>query len=119
MNTDAVKTFCRALPGCSETLVGSPGNVLRFTLQDKPFAYFKTSQPEQWRFSFRASAERFLELTAQPGIKPARYMQRWRWVTVVEVERLPDDDLKALILESYRQVIQGLSKRRQGELALL
>ncbi|UUZ46549.1 hypothetical protein LP420_21645 [Massilia sp. B-10] len=40
-------------------------------MDDKKFAYFKTSTPEQWRFSIRVSPDRFLELTDVPGIKPS------------------------------------------------
>lgn len=116
MDTDAVKAFCRALPGAQETLVASPGNILQFSVDTRPFAYFKTSQPEQWRFSVRVSPERFLELTEQPGIKPARYMHRFHWVTVVEVQRMPADYLRELIDWSYHKAVSRLSKKRQAEL---
>lgn len=116
MDSDAVKAFCRSLPGARETLVASPGNILQFKVDDRPFAYFKTSQPEQWRFSLRVSPERFLELTEQPGIKPARYMQRFHWVTVVEVQRMPADYLKELIGWSYHKAVSRLSRKRQAEL---
>ena len=49
----------------------------------RKFAYFKTSEPEQWRFSIRTTPERFMELTDVPGIKPARYMAKFHWVTIV------------------------------------
>ncbi|HLD66897.1 MAG TPA: MmcQ/YjbR family DNA-binding protein [Pseudomonas sp.] len=116
MDTDAVKAFCRTLPGAHETLVASPGNILQFAVDTRPFAYFKTSQPEQWRFSLRVSPERFLEMTEQPGIKPARYMHRFHWVTVVEVQRVPADYLRELIGWSYHKTVSRLSKKRQAEL---
>ena len=51
----------------------APANVLVYSVDGKRFAHFKTSQPEQWRFSLKVSPERFLELTDIPGIKPARW----------------------------------------------
>jgi len=89
MNTEQLKELCRAFPGATETLYAPPTNVLAYSVGGKNFAYFKTSEPEKWRFSFRVTPERFVELTDMPGVKPARYMGRYRWVTVVEVQKLP------------------------------
>ena len=117
MNLDDVSQFCRALPGCEERLIAHPGNIQLFEVHGKQFAYYKTSEPECGRFSLRVTPERFLELTDQAGIKPARYMQRFHWVTVVDVQRLPDLELQALIRGSYRMVVERLSKKHQATLA--
>ncbi|MET1079995.1 MAG: MmcQ/YjbR family DNA-binding protein [Pseudomonas sp.] len=117
MTLDDVSQFCRALPGCAERLVASPGNIQLFEVHGNQFAYYKTSDPERGRFSFRVTPERFLELTDQPGIKPARYMQRFHWITVVDVQSLPDPDLQALIQGSYRMAVERLSKKHQATLA--
>ena len=85
MDVTAVKELCSRYPGASSKLYGSPSNVLVYYAGGKKFAYFKTSEPEQWRFSIRTTPERFLELTDFPGIKPARYMSRFQWVTIVDV----------------------------------
>lgn len=89
MNVAQLKKFCAALPGAASRLLDEPMNVLVYSVDGKTFAYFKTSQPERWRFSFRASPERFIELTDVPGIKPARWLGRYRWVTVVDVRSVP------------------------------
>jgi predicted DNA-binding protein (MmcQ/YjbR family) len=96
--------------------LGEPYNVLLYEIGGKQFAYFKLSEPEKWRFSFRVTPERFLELTEQPGIKPARYMGRWRWVTVVDVRSVPPDYLKELVDWSYRDALGKLSRMRQRAL---
>ena len=77
---------------------------------------FKTSEPERWRFSFRTTPERFVELTDQPGVKPARWMGRWYWVTVVDVRRVPEDYLRELVTWSYRRALGTLSGKRRREL---
>ena len=113
MNVDAVKLHCSRFPGASSKLYGPPSNVLVYSVRNKQFAYFKTSEPERWRFSVRATPDRFLELTGVPGIKPARYMARFHWVTIVDVRRVPADYLRELIDWSYGRALASLSKRQQ------
>jgi len=113
MDIESLKAFCRSRPGSIETESGSPSNLLSYKVHDKKFAYFKTSEPEQWRFSFRTTADRFLELTDQPGIKPARYMHRFHWVTVVNVESISEENLKDLVDRSYNKAVSNLPKKVQ------
>jgi len=115
MNINEVKQFCRTLPAVVEIEKTHPKNYLSYTVHGKKLAYFKTSEPEKWRFSFQVSSERFLELTDQPGIKPARYMARFHWVTLVDVEEMQEDYLKELILWSYQKALSSLPKKIQTE----
>ena len=116
MDVAAVKDLCNRYPGASSKLYGPPSNVLVYYVGGRKFAYFKTSEPERWRFSICTSPDRFLELTDVPGIKPARYMARFRWVTIVEVAAVPADYLEELIGWSYAKALAGLSARRQAEI---
>jgi predicted DNA-binding protein (MmcQ/YjbR family) len=113
MNIFAVKDHCLRYAAATSELVGAPSNILTYSVGGKHFAYFKTSEPEQWRFSIRTTPERFLELTDMPGIKPARYMGRFHWVTIVDVRRVPDDYLRELIAWSYAKALASLPKRQQ------
>ncbi|MES2918510.1 MAG: MmcQ/YjbR family DNA-binding protein [Pseudomonadota bacterium] len=117
MDVDAVKEHCHRYPGVSSRLYGPPSNVLVYYVGGRKFAYFKTSEPEQWRFSICTPPERFLELTDVPGIKPARYMARFRWITIVKVGTVPADYLQELIAWSYAKALSGLSQRRQSAIA--
>lgn len=114
MDVAAVKEHCNGFPAASSALLGPPSNVLTYSIGEKQFAYLKTSEPEQWRFSIRVTPERFLELTDVPGIKPARYMARFHWVTIVDVRTVPADYLQELIAWSYTKALTGLSKRQQS-----
>ncbi len=111
MNTEDVKQYCSELPGSKASQKGPPANILTYKVGNKKFAYFKTSEPEQWRFSLRVTPEQFLELTDQPGIKPARYMHRFHWISIVSVARLPEAYLRMLINNSYERALQSLSKK--------
>ena len=116
MDTKQLKEFCARLPGASAQLHREPANILVYSVGGKRFAHFKTSQPEQWRFSIKVSPGRFLELTDVPGIKPARWLARFHWVTIVDVRSVPSDHLRELVEWSYRKALGSLSKARQTEL---
>lgn len=116
MDSEQMKAFCAALPGATATLHGPPANILTYAVGGKRFAHFKTSDPERWRFSFKASPERFIELTDIPGIKPARWLGRYRWVTVVDVRTLPQAYLTELVRWSYDAAMATLSKARQAQI---
>jgi len=113
MNVEELKLFCREFVGATEALHAAPNNVLAYSVGGKNFAYFKTSEPEKWRFSTRVSADRFLELTGFSGIKPARYMGRFHWVTIVNVNQFSPSYLTELVEWSYRKALGSLSKAQQ------
>jgi len=116
LNTDQVKKYCLSFTGASEKVSGQPSNILKYSVAGKQFAYFKTSEPEQWRFSIRVTPERFLELTDQRGIRPARYMHRFRWVSIVSVATIPEAYLKELVEWSYTRALNSLPKKIQAEI---
>ncbi len=115
-STASLQAACRGLPGATETAHGAPSNVLSYAVGGKSFAWFKTSTPEQWRFSLRVTPERFVELTAVPGVKPARYMGRFHWVTIVAVGAFPADYLTELLDWSYHKARASLSRAKQAAL---
>jgi len=117
MDVAAVKEHCSRYAGASSKVYGPPSNILVYYVGGRKFAYFKTSDPEKWRFSICTTPERFLELTGVPGIKPARYMARFRWVTIVDVGTVPADYLQELIEWSYAKALSGLPKRQQSAIA--
>lgn len=102
-----------------DPLHDAPVSILVYKVEGKTFAYFKTSEPERWRFSVRVTPDRFLELTDRPGVKPARYLGRHHWVTIVEVGKFPADYLTELVAASYQRAVESLSKARQRALGAL
>ncbi|MEH6575716.1 MAG: MmcQ/YjbR family DNA-binding protein [Amphritea sp.] len=117
MDIKEVKKYCMSFAGAIEKDTGEPANLLSFSVHNKKFAYFKTSEPEKWRFSIRVTPERFLELTDQPGIKPARYMHRFYWVSIVSVRSVDENYLKELIDWSYVRAFHSLPKKIQKQIA--
>ncbi len=114
VNVTQLKRYCRDLPHATETLYGEPYNFLVYAVGGKKFAYFKTSQPERWRFSVRVSLDRFVELTDVPGVKPARYRGRFGWITIVTVSSFPADYLRELVQGSYERAVASLSRSQRN-----
>ena len=113
MNVRQLQQFCRTLPGANERLLGEPANILVYSLHDRNFAYFKTSEPERWRFSIKVTPSRFVELTDQPGVKPARFRGRYHWITIVDVARFPADYLRELVEWSHQHALGKLPLSRR------
>jgi predicted DNA-binding protein (MmcQ/YjbR family) len=107
MNVAQLKRFCRQLPGAVEVDSGEPYNWLVYSVRGRKFAYFKTSEPERWRFSVRVTPDRFVELTGQEGVKPARYRGRYGWITIVHVAAFPADYLLTLVETSFESARAG------------
>jgi predicted DNA-binding protein (MmcQ/YjbR family) len=114
MNVSQLKQFCRALPYATETPYGEPYNFLVYAVGGRKFAYFKTSEPERWRFSTRVTPDRFIELTDVPGVKPARYRGRFGWITIVDVSAFPAGYLKELVRWSHERAFASSSKQRRA-----
>lgn len=68
--------------------------------------------------SFKVDTDRFLELTAVPGVMPAPYLARAKWVQVTQPHGLTADDLDALVRRSHALVAAGLTKKLRTELGL-
>lgn len=113
MRITDVRQYCQFKPSARVVELGHPKNVLVYTIGGKQFAYFKTSEPEKYRFSVRVSPDRFLELTDIPGVKPARYMGRFHWITIVSVTAFDAVYLRELIDWSYHKALSGLSRVKQ------
>ncbi len=50
-----------------------------------------------------------------PAVLPGYHMNKRHWNTVVLDGSIPDEDLRAMIDESYAMVVQGLPKARRPE----
>ena len=116
VNVKQLQKFCQNLPGTNERLLPDPYNILVYSMDKINFAYFKTSEPERWRFSIKVTPDRFVELTDVPGVKPARYRGRYHWVTIVDVANFPAGYLKELVTWSHRYAMDGLSIVRRRAL---
>lgn len=92
---------------------------LVFSVDAKMFAMTAADGSEPVYLYFKVPDERFLELTDRPGIVPAPYLARARWVMIDEPKRFATAELAELVLGSYALVRAKLAKKRQAALGPL
>ena len=117
MNADrfleGIKKHCRKLPGATENVQW--GDDLVFKIGSKMFCC--TGLAPDSKFSFKVDDDRFLELTDQPGVVPAPYLARAKWIQVDPKETgLNLKTTKLLVTRSYELVFGKLPKKIQAQL---
>ena len=115
MDVQQLETLCGKWPGVASGVKWEDDLV--FTVAGKMFVVTVLRGPHKNRMSFKVDADRFLELTDQPGMMPAPYMARAFWISITEPERFGDAEIANFVRRSYELVRAGLSKKLQRELA--
>jgi predicted DNA-binding protein (MmcQ/YjbR family) len=113
MDFEAAKALCRTFPGCTEDIKWGADAV--FSVGAKMFAVTNHEVPANG-ISFKVDDDRFLELTDRPGIIPAPYLARAKWVYVEKASALSDKEAAALLRRSYELVFAKLTKKLQREI---
>lgn len=111
MDVDWLRELCLGFPGTTEQIQW--GYDLVFKVGGKMFAVTPL-EPAPVCLSFKASAEKFAELTERQNIIPAPYMARAQWVALQTRDALTREELAGLLRESYAMVFAKLPKRAQG-----
>jgi len=102
-----------SLPGATETIQWGDDRV--FKIGGKMFAC--SGLEANSKYSFKVDAERFLELTDIPGVDPAPYLARAKWIQIDPDHcELPENELEALVRNSYALVFDKLPKKTQRKL---
>lgn len=66
--------------------------------------------------SFKTSENDFALLTEREGIFPARYLARYKWVQVDDINRLSLSEWKKYLKQSYEMVIDKLPAKTRKEI---
>jgi len=70
------------------------------------------------KISFKCSDHSFQVLCELPGVIPAPYLARGKWVQVTSGETLSDDDIKSYIEEAHSIIAAKLTIKLRTELGL-
>jgi len=100
---DAVREFCRALPGATEDVKW--GNDLVFSVGGKMFAVVCLEPPHQ--ISFKCTPEEFAELIEREGIIPAPYLARAMWVQERELGEVLDRRERERVLGTAYELVRA------------
>lgn len=114
MNVDWLRELCLSFPGTTEQIQWSSD--LLFKVGGKMFA-ITPLEPAPVCLSFKASPEKFAELTERPNIIPAPYLARAQWVALETRDALPQSELVSLLRESYEMIAAKLPKKTRESLS--
>jgi predicted DNA-binding protein (MmcQ/YjbR family) len=114
MNTDWVRELCLSFPQTTEQIQW--GEVLVFKVAGKIHALTMLQPSKTW-LTLKASPENFVELTERPGIIPAPYLARAKWVALETRDALPLEELARLLRQSYDMVVAKLPKKTREALS--
>jgi predicted DNA-binding protein (MmcQ/YjbR family) len=114
MDIDWIRDLCLSFPQTTEQIQW--GDDLVFKVAEKIHAITVLHPAKIW-LCFKVSAENFAELTERPGIIPAPYLARAKWVALETKDALSSDELTLLLRESYDMVVAKLPKKTREALA--
>lgn len=113
---DAQRRLAASLPAATEDVKW--GADLVFSVGGRMFCVFLLDSGRPVSCAMKVDDERFLELTDVPGVIPAPYLARAKWVQVARGHRLPPGELDALVRRSHALVAARLTRKLQRELGL-
>jgi len=116
MNAAWLRSICLSLPGVTEEILW--GGQLVFKVSGRMFCVAPL-EPGEILVSFKVEEEEFSELTERPGIVPAPYLARARWIALEHEDAMPPSELKSRIARSWQLVVERLPKRERNRLNAL
>jgi predicted DNA-binding protein (MmcQ/YjbR family) len=113
-SVDSIRNLCLSFPHATEQVQW--GYDLVFKIGGKMFA-ITPLEPAPVFLTFKCSDEVFAELTERPGIIPAPYLARAKWVALERKDALSSQELASLLRASYGLVLAKLPRKTQQLLA--
>lgn len=113
MDLEFLRAHCLCLPHTTEQIQW--GSTLLFKIGGKMYAATDADNADAG-ISFKCSPEEFDELVEQPGIIPAPYLARAKWVALEHPGAMPRVELRQRLTRSYALVKGGLTKKAQAAL---
>jgi predicted DNA-binding protein (MmcQ/YjbR family) len=111
MKIDQLRKLCLSFPGTTEQIQW--GDDLLFKVGGKMFAVTRLEPAKVW-LSLKANPENFAELTERPGVIPAPYLARAKWIALESPDAVPDAELAQFLRESY-ELVRAKLPRKIGE----
>src|SRR5258708_32634906 len=108
MNIEQLRKLCLSFPGATEQIQW--GDDLLFKVGGKMFAVTRLEPAKVW-LSLKASPETFAELTERPGVIPAPYLARAKWIALESQDTLPAVEIPQLVRASYELVLAKLPRK--------
>ena len=107
MNIELLREFCLSLPYVTEDVKW--GNDLCFLIGEKMFCV--TCLEGSFGVSLKVNEDEFDKLTGLPGIVPAPYLARYKWISIQQPDQLTPSEWEHYIKQSYELIKSRLPKR--------
>src|SRR5215467_13206105 len=114
MDAEWLRKLCLTFPGTTEQIQW--GYDLLFKVGGKMFA-ITPLEPARVCLAFKASPEKFVELTERQNIIPAPYLARAQWVALQTRDAVGHEELAGLLRESYEMILAKLPRKMQEAIA--
>lgn len=115
MTLDTIRPYLQGKPGSTEDLPFGP-TVLVFKVRGKMFALLAW-QETPLRLSLKCDPDHALALRdIYPAVQPGYHLNKRHWNTVTLDGSISQAEIFAMVDESYRLVVKGLSKADQATL---
>lgn len=113
-SVESIRKLCLSFPHATEQIQW--GYDLVFKIGGKMFA-ITPLEPAPVFLTIKASDESFAELTERPGILPAPYLARARWVALERADAVSPAELASLLRASYDLVVTKLPAKTRAALS--
>lgn len=115
MNLEILREIALSHPGVTEDIKWE--NHLCFNIGGKMFLI---TNPDgvPVTASFKASDHVFTDLQRIPGVIPAPYLARYKWLHIDDISRLSAEEWKNLVAEAYRLIFEKLPLKIRTGLAI-
>ena len=113
MGIEEIREYCLTLPGTTEGMKW--GEHLTFMVGSKMYAIFGLDQTPLTA-SFNVSDEDFEEMSDSPGMKPAPYLARNKWIAIDDIGLLNEQRWREILDKSYSIIRNKLPKKVQESL---
>lgn len=113
MGIEEIREYCLSLPGTTEGMKW--GEHLTFMVGNRMYAIFGLDQTPI-NASFKVSDKEFEEMSDQPGMKPAPYLARNKWIAIDDIGGLGFEQWKKILKNAYTIIRNKLPKKIQENL---
>jgi predicted DNA-binding protein (MmcQ/YjbR family) len=107
-----LRAYCMSFPHATESL---QWEALVFKVEGKIFA-IAALEPERHVLSIKCAEEKFAEMVEIPGVVPAPYLGRAKWIAFETEDAVPHKHLRELVRESYDLVVAKLPRKAREAL---
>jgi predicted DNA-binding protein (MmcQ/YjbR family) len=109
-----LRAYCLSFPHATEIIQW--GEHLVFKVAGKVFAITALEPDTKYFLTIKCAPEKFADCVERPGIAPAPYLARAKWIALESEDAVPHGELKTMIRESYDLVCAKLPKKTREEL---